>query len=250
MPKNFWKIVNEVIARSDILLIVLDARLIDETRNPELEEKIEKADKEIIHVINKADLADKGFLERIKNEFENCVFMSAKMHQGTNLLRKEIMRLSKGKKALVGVLGYPNTGKSSVINALSGAGSAKVAPVSGYTKALQLLKASEKIYMLDTPGVIPFMEKDEVKHLLIGSMNPCKAKDPDLAAEIIIKNNRKAVSDAYSIIISDQEDSYEVLERIAEKMNYLKKGAEKDIKRASIKVLEDWQKGRILHKNI
>ena len=228
------------------MLLVLDARLVDETRNLEIENKIEKAGKKIIYVINKSDLVDKKYLESIKSEFENCVFMSAKMHLGTNLLRQEIMRLSKGEKVTVGVLGYPNTGKSSVINALSGKGSAKVAPISGYTRALQIIKASNKIYMLDSPGVIPFQEKHELKHLLIGSMNPDKAKDPDLAAEKLLERNKGKLEGCYGIDVTEDDEGYGLLEKVALKLNYMMTGGKPDIIRASIKIIHDWQKGKIV----
>jgi len=140
MPSTFWNIVNAVIAKSDILLVVLDARVVEETRNCEIEKKIIAAGKEIIHVLNKSDLVSKEKLEAEKKKFKHCVFMSAKLHEGTNLLRQKIMRVAKGEKVTCGVLGYPNTGKSSVINALCGSGGAKVAPIPGYTKAIQLLK--------------------------------------------------------------------------------------------------------------
>ena len=58
-------------------------------------------------------------------------------------------------KFKVGVLGYPNTGKSSIINALKGRASAPTSPVSGYTKGMQWIRASKRMYLLDPPGVFP-----------------------------------------------------------------------------------------------
>jgi len=245
MPRNFWKIVNDVIEESDLVLLVLDARLVDYTRNTEIEEKIEKKGKRILYVINKSDLVEKKKVEEIKEEFVDCVFMSAKMHQGTGVLRREIMRLGRGEKVSVGVLGYPNVGKSSVINALSGGGKAPVGCMPGYTKGVQLLKVSQKLYMLDTPGVIPFMEKDETKHLLIGSKEPHKAHDPDIAAAYLLENNKNKVADWYGIE-GKGEDGEELLEEIALKLNYMRKGGNPDIKRAAVKIILDWQKGKII----
>ena len=67
MGKNFWKIVNDVIQDSDVLLLLLDARLVKETRNKEIEEKVKKAGKTLIFVVTKSDLANKDDVEKYKN---------------------------------------------------------------------------------------------------------------------------------------------------------------------------------------
>ncbi len=242
---NFWKIVNAVIDDSDILLLVLDARLVDQTRHEELENKIEKKGKIILYVINKSDLVERKKVEEIKKEFTNCVFMSAKKHQGTNVLRNEIMRLAKGKQVTVGVLGYPNVGKSSVINAASGGGGkAKTGHKPGYTRGVQKVKISAKMMMLDTPGVIPFMEQDEVKHVLIGSKDPQKAKDPEDAAVVLFEDNENKIEKWYGVAFVDDGDT--TLEAVAKSLNFFKKGGSADTRRAAVKILYDWQKGKII----
>jgi len=242
---NFWGVVNNVIAESDILLLVLDSRMVNETRHPEIERKIKNKGKKIIYVLNKCDLVSKEILDKAKKDFENCVFMSAVKHYGTNLLRAEIMKINKGKHATVGVLGYPNVGKSSIINALAGRGSAPVGNRPGYTKGLQKIRVSLKIAMLDTPGVLPDLEGNDVKHILIGSLDPHKAKDPELAAEILLEKQRDRVFDWYGVEINEDEDGYEIIEKIAVKLNCLIRGGKPDIRRTAINVIMDWQRGKI-----
>lgn len=240
---NYWKIVNSVIREADILLEILDARLIDETRNLELEKKIETAGKKIIYVINKSDLTSQRFLEQKKKELWPCVFVSSVEHHGSKMLRELILRMTDKEEVTVGVVGYPNTGKSSVINMLKGKASAGTSPQSGYTRGLQKVKATNRIMLIDSPGVIPFKRDDETKLALIGSLNAAKLKDPDIDAMTLIESLHGAVESYYGI--EPGEDSEESLERIALKKGKLKKGGKPDIMLTARLIIQDWQRGKI-----
>ncbi len=242
--KSFWNIVNDVIEKSDILLEVIDARLIEETRNKELEDKIRAAGKKLIFVINKCDLAEKSLLEKEKKKLKPSVFVSSTKRYGTTMLLHEIQKNTHNKeKVIVGIVGYPNTGKSSVINALKGKSSAPVSPQSGFTKAMQLIKVTGRIYLLDTPGVFSYMEKGAVKHALRASVDFTQIKDPESAALFIIEGNKDAISSHY--LVKKKADSDEMLEELALKLNRLKKGGIPDTKAAAQALLKDWQRGKI-----
>ena len=142
--KNFWGIVNRVLKHVDIIILVQDARFPEQTENIELEDKAEE--KPIIHVLNKSDLVNKKTIEKYKRKYKNCVYMSAREHQGTSILLQKILELSQGKNSIVGVFGYPNTGKSSIINALKGRKSAPTSPRAGYTKTRQLIRITDNIF--------------------------------------------------------------------------------------------------------
>ena len=65
MPKkSFWKTVNQLIREADIILEILDSRFVDETRNIEIEDKIKRAGKQLIFVINKCDLVSKDYMDK------------------------------------------------------------------------------------------------------------------------------------------------------------------------------------------
>ncbi|MBU2638300.1 MAG: 50S ribosome-binding GTPase [Nanoarchaeota archaeon] len=242
--KSFWKIVNDVISISDILLEVLDARFVDETRNIELEDKIRQSNKKLIFVLNKCDLVEKQAIEKQKKKLKPAVFVSATKRYGITMLLHEIQKNSPNKeKVVVGIVGYPNTGKSSVINALKGRASAPVSSQSGFTKAMQLIKVTGKIYLLDTPGVFSYMEKGIGKHALRASVDFTKIKDPEAAAVFIIEGNKDAVSAHY--LVKKKADTEEMLAEIAFKLNRLKKGGVPDIKAAAQALLKDWQRGKI-----
>ncbi|MBI4738482.1 50S ribosome-binding GTPase [Candidatus Woesearchaeota archaeon] len=245
---NFWELVNKVIEEADIILEVLDARMIDETRNKEIEDKVLQAGKILVFVINKCDLADKNELERQKKLLRNSVFISATQRLGLSYLREKIGRftpkkLPPNKKIKIGVLGYPNTGKSTVINALKGHTAAKTSSASGFTKGIQLVRLNQRMYLIDSPGVIPYKEHDEFKHVLIGAKTQEHVKDPELAAMELIGKLGGVVEDYYGITRGHDEET--ALEDIARKMHKLRKGNEPDTHAAARLILRAWQSGKI-----
>jgi len=245
MSKFGW-IVHNVIEKSDIVLEILDARFIDETRNSEMEYKVKNRNKILVHVINKCDYADKKYLDQVKKEFENCVFVSAKKHFGMTLLKQKIKMLAGKngiKNPIVGVVGYPNVGKSSVINALKGKASAKTSPEAGYTKGKQYLKIGDDFLMIDTPGVISKEKNKEEELVLIGAKNPYIIKDPDLAVIKLIKKNPGIIEEKYGVKVKRNKEF--TIKDIALKLNMKKKGNLPDVMQASRRILKEWLDGRI-----
>jgi ribosome biogenesis GTPase A len=242
---NFWKIVNRVIEESDVILEVIDARMPKKSRNEEIENKILKLNKKLIIVMNKCDLIDKKILDEQKKKIKHSVFVSTKEMLGTTILKKKILTLGAKEKITVGVVGYPNTGKSSIINAIAGRNKAKTSSHAGFTKGIQKVKASSRITLLDTPGVIPFKQNDELRETLIAAKNPSQLNDPEfIALEILKLTDEKNILETYDIkydFIQELDD--EILEKIAIKKNLLQKGALPNTKDASIIIIKDWQKG-------
>jgi len=239
--KSYWKIVDDVIKKSDILLIVLDARNVNESRNHEIEKKIKKEGKKILFVINKMDLVHPKNSKKIN--LEPCVRVSAKIHRGNMVLLRSLSRMSQGKKMVVGVLGYPNTGKSSIINSLKGKQSAKVSSISGHTKSLQKVRVTKNVVLLDTPGVFPKKEFDEVRHVLIGAKDVHKIKDVENVASELIESLNGKIEKHYKI--RKQKDGFSVLEKIASKKKFIKKKGDPDTVRAAKDVITGLQKGSI-----
>ncbi len=245
--RTYWDIVNDVINEADIVLEVLDGRLVEKTRNKEIEDKVREKNKPLIYVINKCDLIDKQEAERQKKKLRPCVFVSATQRLGTTMLLHEILRQSKGieaktDKILVGVLGYPNTGKSTVINSLIGRSSAQTSPISGFTRSMQLIKLKKNIYLMDTPGVLPYKESDKMKHVLIASKNASELEDIDIVAMNIIRIAKGKVEEHYGVEKGRPDN---VLKKIAIKYNRLKKGGVPDIEVVARKIIQEWQKGKI-----
>jgi ribosome biogenesis GTPase A len=234
MP-SFWDAVNKVIKESDVIIEVIDARFPKETRNKELEDKAKKEGKEIILVYNKADL--------VKKKDQKGIYVSSTKEKGLGELRREIKKhLPDKERNVIGIVGYPNVGKSSVLNALSQREAARTSPESGFTKGMQLVKIQDGLYILDTPGVIPYMEKDKSKHVLTATIDFSKVKDPEGTAEELIEKFENAIKKHYKV---KGEDPEEILEAIAKRLNKLKKGGILDITNTARTVLMDWQRGKI-----
>lgn len=242
---NYWNIINRVIADADVIVEVMDARMVDDTRNWEIELKVKKSGKPLIYALNKSDLVDKTLLAQRKRKLNPCVYISAKEHYGISKLREKILSKSGSKKIVkVGILGYPNTGKSSVINALSPRGKVKTSSQSGHTRGKQEIRASRKLKIIDTPGVIPFKEKDSSKHAIISAIDYAHAKDPDLVVMELMKKHPGKIEKYYDVERMDELD--DVLMNIAIKFNKIMKKGEPDIEAVSRMILRHWQEGKII----
>lgn len=241
--KSNWDVTNKVLKDMDMAILVADARTIEETLNAEIIAKIKE--KPILYVANKCDLLSEEDFEIEKNKRKNFVFTSAHKHYGVTILKNKITSFAKINKlrlpVAVGILGYPNTGKSSLINALKGKKSASTSSISGHTKALQKIRISSSAYILDTPGVIGGIET-EAQLLNKNSIDVSKIKDSVHAAYKLFEANSERISKHYKLDLNLED----FLEKIALKFNMLIKGGEFDEQRAADKLLQDWQTGKIL----
>ncbi|MBI4149788.1 50S ribosome-binding GTPase [Candidatus Woesearchaeota archaeon] len=247
---NYWDIVNKVIRQSDVLLFVLDTRQPDETRNPEIERKIRTLGKRLLYVLNKCDLVSKERLAETTARLTPSVYVSCTKFYGATKLREAILRYGTpiakhfGRKQIyIGVIGYPNVGKSSVINLLKGKGAAPTSPQAGFTRGYQFIRISDRILLVDTPGVLARGRNDEIFAAKIGAKNPSALKDPDLAAIELIEELEGVIEKYYHA--EPGKDAEETLHRIAKKQNYLKRGGEPDIDRMARRIIQDWQHGKI-----
>lgn len=245
---GFWKSVNNVIMQADILLLVMDARFIAETRNREIEDKAIKSGKPLIYVINKIDLGSAKGMSDAKKAMNPCVMVSTKRRKGVYDLKARIMieakrfTMKRG-KIRVGVLGYPNVGKSSLINMMKGRKSTSTSPLSGITKTKQVVKTSSRLYFIDTPGVKPYFEKDQLKFMFTNVTDYSKIKDPETMAERLMEKFPGKIEQFYGVPVND--DKRDTLEAIAVKKHVLKKGGHPDTRRMAVTIIMNWQKGKL-----
>ncbi|MDP4012907.1 MAG: GTPase [Candidatus Nanoarchaeia archaeon] len=248
MAKKPWAVVNEIIREADLILEVLDARFPEETRNSIIEGRINNLGKSFFYILNKSDLVEDKQIRKsidLLKKRAQVIRFSAKERYGKRKLLYLINKFARKKSISVGVVGYPNVGKSSIINALKGQKSAPVSPVAGYTKGKQWIKLSGKILLIDTPGVIPVKEKAFLKLVIKDAIT--NIEDPEgIAIELLeelIKKDKKAIEAFYNIEV--KSTAQETLEEIAKIKRKLKKGGELDLDAAGKIVIENWQRGKL-----
>ena len=165
----------EMMNESDVTIQVLDARFPQKCRNATIESYAKSKDKQVICCINKADLITQEIAERWKKILSKdlpTVFISAMDRQGTTFLRQQIRRYSPRKEALVCVVGYPNVGKSSIINVLKGKKSAPTSPKAGFTRHLRTVRITESLQLIDTPGIAPMDILSVEEEVFLGTVSP------------------------------------------------------------------------------
>ncbi len=246
----------KIIQDSDIILEVLDARFIQETRNKELEQEIKKRNKKIIYVLNKSDLINSANFNAPKNILP-YVLVSATNRKGTKQLRDRIKIEAKKiekksdeyPKIIVGIIGYPNTGKSSLINSLIGKSSAGVGSDAGFTKGMQKIKLSQNIVLMDSPGIIPeseYSQQDKEKisrHTKLGARSYSQVKEPEIVISMIMKEYPGVLEKHYKINAKSNPET--LLEEFGKRKGFLKKGGKINEDASARAILKDWQEGKI-----
>ena len=240
--KKFPSITQKILNDSDIIIEVLDARFVKETFNPEIDKYIKSRNKKIIHAINKADLIAEEKMEELP---EKSVLVSCTERRGIREIRNLIKIIAsqlKKETVIVGILGYPNTGKSSLINILIGKSSTSVSSQAGHTKSMQKLKLADGIFVLDSPGVIPSKEystsedKKIAKHAKIGARTYSSVRDAKQIIGSLIKEYPDLLEDYYKI--KAKGNSEVLLEKLGEQKHFLKKGGFIDADKAARLILK------------
>lgn len=249
----------KIVDMSDIVLEILDLRFVKETRNPEIEEQIMKKKKKIIYVFNKSDLIDKNKVDKdYVATLTPGIFVSCVNRKGISNLRDKIKAIAseihypvddKLKKVTVGVVGYPNTGKSSVINLLTGRSAMRVSSVAGFTKGIQKVGLTNKVVLLDSPGIIPHKEYSGSnaqmmsRHTRVGARSYSQVKDPANAVYDLVRDFPAVFDKFYEV---EAKGNAEILiEELGRKKNFLKKGNEVNEDQTARFIIKDWQEGRI-----
>ncbi|XP_009078686.1 PREDICTED: nucleolar GTP-binding protein 2, partial [Acanthisitta chloris] len=253
--RRIWGELYKVIDSSDVVVQVLDARDPMGTRSPHVESylKKEKHWKHLIFVLNKCDLvptwATKRWVAILSQEYPTLAFHASLTNpfgKGAFIqLLRQFGKLHSDKKQIsVGFIGYPNVGKSSVINTLRSKKVCSVAPIAGETKVWQYITLMRRIFLIDCPGVVYPSGDTETDIVLKGVVQVEKIKSPeDHIGAVLERAKAEYIRKTYKI--DSWKDTEEFLEKLAARTGKLLKGGEPDLQTVSKMVLNDWQRGRI-----
>ncbi|CAM2813680.1 ribosome biogenesis GTPase YlqF [Dellaglioa algida] len=254
------RLVKEKLNLVDIVLELVDARLPESSRNPQLEQLLET--KPHIMVLTKKDMADPNVTARWLRYYESKGIPAVAVdsqHGQLSTIEKKINVVLKDKLALreskgiiqqrvkVMCIGIPNVGKSTLLNHLVNKNVAITGNRPGVTKAQQWLKAGKSMSLLDTPGILwPKFEDQEIgKRLaLTGAIKDSLYAKDDIALyglEHFKQTNPKALQEKYKLTDEQMQlSNVDLLLELTKKM-----GFKEDYDRASERIIFDIRQSKL-----
>ncbi len=244
----------EKIGLVDCVIELVDARLPVSSHFPFVDEIAQSKPRMI--VVTKVDLAPPEALTRAVAYWEAkgypCMGINVPRKEGLKELKQALdvfyndlaIKMKKRgrlpRKLRTMVMGLPNVGKSSLINALINKRSTKVGNKPGVTRALQWVRISHNLELLDTPGVIPPSISDQIlaiKLALIGSISEYAADPEDIA--------EASIEVIQTLFPGHMKQMYALepmtLDDLAERRGFLLPGPSYDRRRAAESFLHDFR---------
>lgn len=272
----------------DLVIELVDARIPLASRNPEIDELGKNKSRMIL--LNKSDLADskwnKAWMEYFREKGIYAVEINSKSGNGVKSIQGAVQEVCKEKierdrkRGIINrpvramVVGIPNVGKSTFINAFAGKACTKTGNKPGVTKGKQWIRLNKGLELLDTPGILwPKFEDQMVgmKLAFIGSINDEILHVDELALDLIgflqinypgiLEKRYEITIDPESAAKNSSEDDIkdnskteerqlarervEVLKSIAESRKCYSKGEELNLEKAAGIVIDDFRSGKL-----
>ena len=275
---QFKKELNQVVREADVIIQVLDARDPMSCRSETLENAIRSLNKQLIFVLNKIDLAPQesviGWINYLSETAPTFPFKAAtnvrmgraigysksgvagSVHatHGSAIGANELLQAIKNftvaiggvrQTITVGVVGFPNTGKSSIINSLCRRRCVDTAPIPGFTRQLTTVALDSTVNLIDSPGVVTGQaELDVTKNVLLNTLRVEKIENPDLPCRALY--NRVHPEALMQIFNLPRFETYEqFLALIADTRIAKKSGGILDLTAACRWIVQQWNSGKI-----
>lgn len=260
------RLISENLKNVDLVIELLDARIPDSSRNPEILRLTEGKPRLVL--LNKCSLSDpvqnKIWLSRLAEKEVFPILTDCVSGEGLNkiegtvkaLLAEKLERYKEkgmsGRRIRAMVLGIPNVGKSSLINRISGNKKAKVEDRPGVTREKQWVTTSIGVDLLDMPGILwPKFEDQRVgENLALTGAIKDDILDTEGLAVLLCKKLRalypELLSARYKLAETDLALSdYDLFLRIGKKRGFLVSGGEINTERTSAVLLDEFRAAKI-----
>ena len=247
----------------DLVIELLDARIPLSSRNPDIDDL--GKNKARLVLLNKSDLADETdnnkWIQYFKDKGIIALKINSKNKQGIKEINNAVQIACKEKierdkkRGIINrpvramVVGIPNVGKSTFINAYAGRAAAKTGNKPGVTKGKQWIKLNKNLELLDTPGILwPKFDNQTIgMHLaFIGSINDNILDVTELAYQLVkllATTYPKVVVERYKI--EGHEDPLQVMYQVAEVRGCRLKGNQPDLEKTSKIIMDDFRAGKL-----
>ena len=247
-------------ARIDVVIEVLDARVPEAGSNPLINELRLHRQRPCLKILNKADLADPAATKAWLNFYNaqkdvKAVALSCKKpgdatkvpglclalapHRGTSLKPLRMM-----------IMGIPNVGKSTLMNALLKRRAALVGDEPAITKSQQSFDLNDHMTLIDTPGLMWPKIEHESDGLMLAASHAIGRNaiiDEEVAtflADLLLAHYPALLSLRYGFSVVGM-DGTDVIAAIAKRRGYLIKGGAPDLEKAALMLLQDYRSGAL-----
>jgi ribosome biogenesis GTPase A len=260
----------ETMEFTDIVIEVLDARVPAASHNPMIDEMRLFRQRPQLKILNKADLADPLATQAWLNYFNSqpntkAVALSCKKPGDANKIPKHCLALTphRGthlKPLRMLIMGIPNVGKSTLMNALLNRRVAKVGDEPAVTKSQQRFDLSETMSITDTPGMMwPKIQYESDGYMLAAShaIGRNAVIDEDVAlflADNLLKTYPALLNARYKLDTMKHDgamldvskmDGVDLLEAIAKRRSYKRHDGLWDTEKTAVAFLTDYRSGAI-----
>lgn len=250
----------ETMGRIDVVVELLDARLPGASSNPLIERLRRDRQRPCLKILNKADLADPeataAWLRHFGGEkLVKAVALSCKRPGDVAKVPRLAASLvphrdSTLKPVRMMVMGAPNVGKSTLINALLKRKAAKTGDEPAVTRQQSRFELDERHELIDTPGLMPPAIAHESDGLMLGASHLIGPESYDdevvgtFLAQLLLERYPGLVRTRYGVEPAGM-DGHRLVSTIAKNRGYLRKGGEPHFEKAARALLQDYRSGLI-----